>query len=74
MNPTATLEAAREWSLEDRLELAFGLWEQIVDGGWQPEATPELKAELERRVAAHETDPSRVLTWDQVVAHVKRPR
>jgi putative addiction module component (TIGR02574 family) len=34
---------------------------------------PELKAELERRVAALEADPSRVLTWDQVLAHLKRP-
>ena len=73
MTPTATLEAAREWSIEDRLELAFGLWDQIIDDGWQPEASPELKAELERRVAAHEADPSRVLTWDQVLAHLKRP-
>lgn len=74
MTPTATLEAARTWPLDDRLELIFDLWDQIVDSGWKPDATAELTEELERRVAAHEADPSRVLTWDQVVAHVKRPR
>jgi putative addiction module component (TIGR02574 family) len=74
MNPTATLDAVREWTVEDRIELAFGIWDQIVDSGYQPLLSPELRAELERRVAAHDADPSRVLTWDQVVAHVRRPR
>jgi putative addiction module component (TIGR02574 family) len=74
MNPADILEAVCDWPVEERLALAFDLWDQIVDGtrGLQP--NPEVKAELERRVAAHEGDPSRVLTWDQVVAHVKRRR
>ena len=54
------------------LERMADAW--LTHAGWRPEVTPELKAELERRVAAHEADPGRVLTWDQVVAHVKRPR
>jgi putative addiction module component (TIGR02574 family) len=74
MNPTATLETVRDWPLEEQLELAFGLWDQIVDSGWQPNPSPELAAELERRLAAHTADPSRALTWEQVVAHARRPR
>jgi putative addiction module component (TIGR02574 family) len=74
MNPTTTLEAVRNWPVEDQLELAFGLWDQIVDSGWQPRPSPELAAELDRRLAAHAADPDNVFTWDQVVAHVRRPR
>ncbi len=33
-----------------------------------------LRAELNRRVAAHDADPTRVLTWDQVEASVRRTR
>ena len=74
MDPTATLEAVQAWPLEDQLELVFRLWDQLVDAGWQPELTDELKAELDRRLAAYRADPTNVLTWEQVVARVRRPR
>ena len=74
MNPTTTLEAVRSWPVEDQLELAFGLWDQIVDSGWRPSLSPELAAELDRRLAAHAADPNNVFTWDEVLAHIRRPR
>ncbi len=74
MNAAATLENARRWPVEDQLDLVFGLWDQIVDSGWQPTPSPELVAVLRRRLAAHDADPSRAKTWDEVVAHVRRPR
>ncbi|MBO0697413.1 MAG: addiction module protein [Zavarzinella sp.] len=73
MSATTTLEAVRNWPLEEQLELVFGLWDQIVDRGWRPTPSPELAAELERRLAAHDADPSRALSWEQVVAHVRGP-
>lgn len=72
MDPTTTLREVQAWSLEDQLELAFRLWDQIVESGWQPELTDELKAELDRRLAAFKADPTNVLTWEQVLAHVRR--
>lgn len=60
--------------MEERLDFLFQLWDQLIEGGWQPELTDDLKAELDRRLAAHAADPTRVLTWEQVVAHVRRPR
>src|SRR5947209_20569173 len=54
MNLTTALQAARQWPVEDRLELVFGLWDQLVEDGWQPEPTDDLAAELDRRLAAHE--------------------
>ncbi len=71
MDTTATLDAVRGWPVEDRLDLVFRLWDQIADSGWQASPSPELLAELDRRLAAHAADPSRVLTWDQVVASLR---
>jgi putative addiction module component (TIGR02574 family) len=74
MSPSETLQTVQSWPLPEQLDFAFQVWDGIVDAGWQPELTPELKAELDRRIAAHEADPTRVLTWEQVLAHVRRPR
>ena len=56
------------------MDLVFQLWDQIVDAGWRPTLSPELLDELRRRLAAHDADPSRALTWEQVVEHVRRGR
>jgi putative addiction module component (TIGR02574 family) len=74
MDTEAVLEAVRTWSMEDRLELASRIWDQLVEDGWRPEPTDELKVELERRLAAQQADPTRVVTWEQLVEHVRRPR
>ena len=74
MDATATLDAARGLPVEDQLDLVFRLWDQIIDAGWQPTPSPELLEELKRRLAAHDADPSRALTWEQVVDHVRRDR
>ena len=57
MDPNATLETVRQWSVEDRLGLVFGLWDQLVEDGLRLEPTDELNAELDRRIAAHEANP-----------------
>ncbi len=74
MNATATLEEVRRWPLDDQFELVCDLWDQIVDQGWTPTLTPELSAELDRRVAEYEAAPGDVLTWEEVEAHLRRPR
>jgi putative addiction module component (TIGR02574 family) len=74
MSTADTLQSVGSWPVEDQLELVFRLWDQITDAGWRPAPSPELLAELDRRLAAHAADPSRVLTWEQVVAHVRRRR
>ena len=74
MDATATLQATRQWPVEDRLNLVFSLWDQLVEDGWQPEPNDELIAELERRLAAHEANPTNVRTWEQVLARVRKPR
>ncbi len=71
MDPTTTLEAVRAWPVQDQVELAFRLWDQALDAGWRPDPSPELLAELHRRLAAHAADPGRALTWEQVVARAR---
>ena len=74
VDTTATLEAVRALPVEEQLDLVFQLWDQIVDAGWRPTPSPELLDELRRRLAAHDADPSRALTWEQVIDHVRRDR
>jgi putative addiction module component (TIGR02574 family) len=74
MDTTAALQAFQALPLEDRLELLFQLWDQLLDDGWRPTLDDELKAELDRRWANFRANPESGLTWDQVRAHVRRPR
>jgi putative addiction module component (TIGR02574 family) len=74
VNPTTTLDAVRSWPVEDQLDLVFRLWDQITDAGWRPAPGPELLAEMRRRLAAFDADPSRGLTWEQVVAMARQGR
>jgi putative addiction module component (TIGR02574 family) len=74
MDPTTALQTVQSWPVEEQLAFVFLLWDELVDGGWRPELTEDLKAELDRRLAAHQANPVNVLTWEQVVAQVKRTR
>lgn len=74
MNATSTLSVVRNWPVDEQLEFVFQLWDQIIDSDWQPPESPELLTELRRRLDAYDADPSRALTWDEVIAHVKRAR
>jgi len=49
-------------SPDDRLELA----EAILESVEADEIDPALKAELERRMALADADPSRGASWDEV--------
>lgn len=54
-------------SVEERLALVEELWDSIA------EATPltdAQRAELDRRLAAHEASPDDVVPWEQVKASI----
>lgn len=74
VDKTDALNAFREWPLADQLEFVRQAWDEIVDSGRQPELTEDQKAELDRRLASYRADPTNVLTWEQVMAHLRRPR
>lgn len=68
---TATLD---ETSEEPALLVALRKASAAVDAGRvvPHEEVERRSAELSRRLAAHEADPSRVLTWNQVETYVRR--
>jgi putative addiction module component (TIGR02574 family) len=66
MDPTTTLEAVKAWPVAEQLEFLFRAWDQLIDNGWKPELTEDVRAELDRRLAAHQANPQDVRTWEQV--------
>lgn len=52
----------------ERADLALALWESLdeADRDATFELTPELVAELERRMAEHDADPSTAIPWEEV--------
>jgi putative addiction module component (TIGR02574 family) len=72
VDPKTALQAVRSWPVEEQLAFIFQVWDQLVEGGWRPELTDDLKAELDRRLAAYQANPSNVLTWEQLNVHDHR--
>jgi putative addiction module component (TIGR02574 family) len=71
---TTVLKEIATWPLEDQLSLLHATWDRILEGGWEPTASEEQWAEIDRRLEAHQANPHNVVTWDEIVNHVKRPR
>ena len=64
-------EYADDVTRDKRIKLAQDIWDSIPDH----EAfvlTPELKAEIDRRLADCETNPHNIFTWEEVKARIKR--
>jgi putative addiction module component (TIGR02574 family) len=74
MDMITALQTVREWPAEDQLDFDFRLWDQLVADGWQPVPTDDLIAELDRRLTAHDADPTNVRTWDQVLQRLRKPQ
>jgi putative addiction module component (TIGR02574 family) len=56
--------------VDDRLKVVTAVWDSL------PEETdvslsPEQRAELNRRLDAHEANPDAALTWDQVLERLR---
>lgn len=74
MSVDAILKEVEALSAAEQVELFRRLQESVSRlDGWL-ELSDEMKAELDRREAAYEADPSKVYTWEQVVEYVKRKK
>jgi len=62
------------WPVEDRLQLVEEIYNGLIDEGAGPEVTDDLKAMLDHRLEALDARPNDVMTWDAIVAHVRRAR
>ena len=71
MDPENLLKLTREWPVEDRLNFLYRMWDDLLDGGWQPVPSEEMLAELDRRLAAHEANPNDVRTEEQLLERIR---
>lgn len=62
------MEALLRLPSSERADLALALWESLdeADRDASFELTPELVAELDRRFAEHQADPSTAIPWEEV--------
>lgn len=70
--PAFDLTVLRRLSVAERLQLVEDLWDSVAEDA-PDEAipmTPELAAELDRRLAEHEADPGSALPWEEVRARI----
>jgi putative addiction module component (TIGR02574 family) len=62
------------WPVEDRLRLMEEIWDGLLDEGYEPELTEELRMKLDRRLEALDANPEDVTTWEAIKEYVRRPR
>ncbi len=74
MDLGTVMAAVGSWPVDDRLRLMEEIWNQLADEGHEPELTDELKAKLDRRLAALDANPQNVTTWEAITERVRRPR
>ena len=60
-----------ELPVQERIQLVEVIWESIAAVPHAIEVSPELKTELEARLADFEQNPDAGYSWDQVKAHLK---
>ena len=59
----------RALPISERIELVEDIWDSIAEETASPlQLSVEERAELHRRLAAHQSDPSSSIPWEQVRA------
>jgi putative addiction module component (TIGR02574 family) len=57
----------RALSVSERIQLVEDIWDSIVaENPESVQLTPAQRAELKRRLDAHDADPSSAVSWDEV--------
>jgi putative addiction module component (TIGR02574 family) len=67
-SPAFDIDVLLRLSIAERLQLVEDLWDSIAQES-PDEAfpiTPELAAELDRRLAEHRADPESAIPWEEV--------
>ncbi len=74
MDLKTVLTEVQSWPAEDRLRLIEEVWDGLSGEGDETELTEDLKDLLDRRLAALDSDPGNVVTWEEIKEYVRRPR
>lgn len=72
MSLSQLLSQIRALSLEERIRLVQAVWDDIAAEQPTIELSDSFKAELNRRIAADEVDPTRAVSWEDVQAQAER--
>jgi len=72
--PRLTIEEIRELSVAERVQLAEEIWDSIAAQPELLEVTEAQRAELDRRLQAHEADSSAATPWEEVRGKLDRHR
>ncbi len=70
MDYQSVLNEVETWPTDDRIRLVQDVWGRLVDQGYEPELTEEMKAELDRRVEEMDRNPGSGVPWEEVKARV----
>ena len=70
MDYQSVLDAVETWPMDDRIRLVQDVWDRLVDHGYEPELTEEMKAELDRRVEELDRNPGAGVPWEEAKARV----
>jgi len=60
-----------EMPVQERIQLVEIIWESIAAVPHAIEVSPELKTELQSRLADFDQNPEAGYSWDQVKTHLK---
>lgn len=64
----SVLAEVDSWPVEDRIRLVHELWERLAVEGNDLELSDAAKAEIDRRLAAHASEPEAAISWEEVEA------
>jgi len=73
MSPTAKALGIDQLSVAERILLVEEIWDSIAEEVNTSELTQAQKDELDRRLAAMESDPHAGSSWEEVKARLLRP-
>lgn len=58
-------------NVEDQIDLVEAIWQGIDERGDMPAMSDELAAELNRRLADHQSHPEKSVSWDELRAEAR---
>ena len=74
MSVATIIEQIEELNPDEKADLVYQVWNQLVDSDWQPPLSESHAEVIDRRLQALDANPQATLTWDEIVAHVRRER